>query len=154
MKKAIRWIIPLAIGLGTLASPAHAQDSKNEVLQVAQDLLDAIGKGDTAAFRSLFLPHAMIYTVREKDGQTVTASRSPFAATFRPGTVVKEEMKDHGVDVRVQGNMAQVWAPYNLWVNGTFSHCGVDVFTLLKTNEGWRIAALSYTIEKEGCEVP
>ena len=116
--------------------------------------MDAIGQGDTTAFRSLFLPNAMIYTVREKDGQPVTAGRSPFTDTFRPGTVIKEEMKGTGVDVQVHGNMAQVWAPYNLWVNGTFSHCGIDVFTLIKNSRGWRIATVSYTIEKEGCEVP
>jgi len=137
-----------------MASPTYAQDSQKEVLQVAQNLLDAIGRGDTTAFRSLFLPNAMIYTVREKDGQPITTSRSPLTDAFRPGTVVKEEMKDSGVNVQVHGNMAQVWAPYNLWINGSFSHCGIDVFTLLKTTHGWRIVALSYTIEKEGCEVP
>lgn len=150
----LRWIVAIGIGFFIVGSPARAQDSRKEALRVAQELLDAIGKGDTAAFRSLFLPNAMIYTVREKDGQPVTASRSPFTDTFRPGTVIKEEMKDRGVEVQVHGDMAQVWAPYNLWVNGTFSHCGVDVFTLLKTSRGWRIASLSYTIEKGGCEVP
>ena len=152
--KAIRWILVLEIGFFAAASPARAQDAKKEVLQVAQAFMDAIGAGDTAAFRSLFLPNAMIYTVREKDGQPVTASRSFLADTFRPGTVIKEQMKATGVEVQVHGNMAQVWAPYDLWVNGTFSHCGIDVFTLLKTRQGWRIATVSYTIEKEGCEVP
>lgn len=144
----------LGIGLFGAGSSACAQDAKKEVMKVAQAFMDAIGQGDTASFRSLFLPNAMIYTVREKDGQPVTASRSPFTDTFRPGTVIKEQMKATGVDVQVHGNMAQVWAPYDLWINGTFSHCGVDVFTLIKTRQGWRIATVSYTIEKEGCEVP
>lgn len=100
------------------------------------------------------MPNAMIYTVREKDGQPMSASRSPFTDTFRADTNIKERMKDKGVQLQVHGNIAQVWAPYNLWVNDTFSHCGVDVFTLIKTASGWRIAALSYTIEKEGCDFP
>lgn len=133
---------------------SYAQNEKMEVLEVAQHLLDAIEKGDTTAFRSLFLPNAMIYTVREKEGQPATASRSPFTDTFRAGTKIKERMKDKGVEVQVHGNIAQAWAPYNLWVNDKFSHCGVDVFTLLKTTAGWRIAVLSYTIEKEGCDLP
>ena len=152
--KAIRWIIIIGIGFLTAGSSACAQDSKHEVLQVAQTFMDALGRGDTTAFRSVFLPNAMIYTVREKDGISVTTSRSPFADTFRPGTVIKEQMKSIGVEVQIHGNMAQVWAPYDLWINGTFSHCGIDVFTLLRTRKGWRIATLSYTIEKEGCEVP
>lgn len=132
----------------------HAQNEKTEVLQAAQNLLDAIEKADTAAFRATFMPNAMIYTVRTKEGKPVSASRSPFTDTFRADTNTKERMKDEGVEVQVHGNMAQVWAPYNLWVNDTFSHCGIDVFTLIKTASGWRIAALSYTIEKEGCDLP
>ena len=136
------------------ATPGSAQSPEKEALQVAQDLLDAIGQGDTTAFRSLFLPGGMVYTVREKDGQPIVASRSPFKDTFRPGTVIREVMKDTGVEVKVHGHMAQVWAPYDLWVNDVFSHCGVDVFTLIKTPQGWRIASLSYTIEKQGCGIP
>jgi hypothetical protein len=45
-----------------------------------------------------------------------------------------------------------VWAPYDLWVNKKFSHCGVDVFTLIKTNQGWKIASLVYTVEPDACE--
>jgi len=154
MMKSVRWIIVLGISFFGAGSYVCAQDSKKEVMKAAQSLLDAIGQGDTTAFRSLFLPNAMIYTVREKDGQPVTASRSPFTDTFRAGTVIRETMKDTGVEVQVHGNIAQVWAPYELWINDTFSHCGIDVFTLIKTSRGWRIATLSYTIEKEVCEVP
>lgn len=114
-------------------------------------MLDAIEQGDTTAFRALFMPNAMIYTVREKNGEVVSTSRSPFTDTFRADTKIKERMKDRGVEVQVHDNIAQVWAPYDLWVNSTFSHCGIDVFTLIKTALGWRIAALSYTIEKTGC---
>ncbi|GHB72643.1 nuclear transport factor 2 family protein [Persicitalea jodogahamensis] len=138
----------------TVQEHTYAQSEKQEVLQVAQAFFDALEQGDTTAFRAVFLSNAMIYTVREKDGQVVTASRSPFTDTFRAGTAIKERMKDVGVEVQVHGNMAQVWAPYNLWVNDVFSHCGVDVFTLIKTTPGWRIAALSYTIEKDGCDLP
>jgi hypothetical protein len=133
---------------------AQAQNEEKEALLVAQGLLNAINESDTAAFRRLFLPGAMIYTVREKDGQPVAASRSPFKDTFRRGTVIREVMIDTGVKVLVHGHMAQVWAPYNLWVNDVFSHCGIDVFTLIKTPQGWRVATLSYTIEKEGCGAP
>lgn len=154
MIRPFQWIAVLALALCTTAFSARAQDSEKEVLLVAQALLTAIEKGDTTSFRSLFMPNGMIYTVREKDGQPLAASRSPFTDTFRAGTVVKERMKATGVTVQVHGHMAQVWAPYDLWVNDTFSHCGIDVFTLIQTARGWRIATLSYTIEKEGCEVP
>ncbi len=146
-------LFALAVVFGT-SKYACAQNEKMEVLQVAQNLLDAIEKGDTTSFRAVFLPNAMIYTVRQKDGQPISANRSPFTDTFRADAKIKERMKNKGVEVQVHGNIAQVWAPYNLWINDKFSHCGIDVFTLLKTASGWRIAALSYTIEKEGCDLP
>lgn len=145
-------LVTLLLFFGT-SQYLYAQNDK-EVLQIAHDFFDALEKGDTTAYRRLFQTGAMIYSVREKGGQTITNSRSPFNDKFQPGTVIKERMKDTGVEVQVHGNMAQVWAPYNLWINDAFSHCGVDVFTLIKTNSGWRIAALSYTIEKEGCGSP
>jgi len=153
MRPTLLKLFAFLIFLGT-AEFAYAQSVKKEVLQIAQEALNAIEQGDTTAFRAVFMPNAMIYTVRERDGQPVSASRSPFTETFRASTKIKERMKDEGVEVQVHGNIAQVWAPYNLWINDTFSHCGIDVFTLIKTASGWRIAALSYTIEKEGCDLP
>lgn len=134
--------------------PALAQDEEKAALQVAHDFFDALEKGDSTAFQSLFLPKAMVYTVRENNGVPALGSRSPFSDKFRKGTVVKERMKAQGVEVHVHGRMAVVWAPYDLWVNDVYSHCGIDVFTLIKAEAGWKIASLSYTIEKEGCDTP
>jgi len=44
-----------------------------------------------------------------------------------------------------------VWAPYDFWRDGKFSHCGVDAFDLIKTDEGWKIAGGGYTLESK-CE--
>ena len=69
--------------------------------------------------------------------------------TFRKEEIIKERMRDTGVVVQVHERIAMVWAPYDLWVNDKFSHSGVDVFTLLKTAEGWKISSCSYTVEKK-----
>jgi hypothetical protein len=47
--------------------------------------------------------------------------------------------------------MAQVWAPYDFHLDGKFSHCGVDMFTLVQGKDGWRIAAIAYTGRKDAC---
>jgi hypothetical protein len=66
--------------------------------------------------------------------------------------VIDEIMRDKEVTVQIHKQIAMVWAPYDLWVNKKFSHCGVDVFTLIKTNQGWKIASLIYTVEPDACE--
>jgi len=54
-------------------------------------------------------------------------------------------------ELRVHGLIATVWAPYDFWVDGKYSHCGVDVFDLIKTDEGWKIAGGAFTMEAQ-CE--
>jgi hypothetical protein len=54
-------------------------------------------------------------------------------------------------EVRVHGPIASVWTAYDFWVDGKFSHCGVDVFDLVKTAEGWKISGGAYTVERTGC---
>jgi len=54
-------------------------------------------------------------------------------------------------EVRVHGSIATVWAPYDFWVDGKFSHCGVDAFDLIKTPDGWKIAGGVFTMEAK-CE--
>jgi hypothetical protein len=91
------------------------------------------------------------YIVIEDKDSVRTASRELSSFTFRKDQVLKERMRDKEVVVQVKGRIATVWAPYDLWMNETFSHCGVDAFTLVKSKDGWKIASCSYTIEKTGC---
>ena len=56
--------------------------------------------------------------------------------------------------VQVHGGLATLWAPYDFHRDGVFSHCGVDAFTLLRYDDGWKIAAVAYTVEPEGCTGP
>jgi hypothetical protein len=54
-------------------------------------------------------------------------------------------------EVRFHGPLAIVTAPYDFHIDGVFSHCGTDVFELFETDDGWRLAGGSYTVQKEGC---
>ena len=48
----------------------------------------------------------------------------------------------------VSGAVAVVWLPYDFYVEGAWSHCGVDVFTLVRVETGWRIASLAYSVQQ------
>jgi len=50
--------------------------------------------------------------------------------------------------VITDGAIASVWAPYDFYLNGSFSHCGVDLFYLVKTDNKWEIAHFGYTRNK------
>ena len=65
----------------------------------------------------------------------------------------KEAFRERIWDARVtvQGNLAQVWAPYDFHLDGKLSHCGIDSFSLVRKADGWRVAGVSYTVQKAGC---
>jgi hypothetical protein len=45
-----------------------------------------------------------------------------------------------------------VWTPYDFHIDGEFSHCGIDAFNMVRTDEGWKIASIVWTVERTGCE--
>jgi len=49
----------------------------------------------------------------------------------------------------VHEGIAVVWTPYEFHVNGEFSHCGVDAFSLVRIDGQWKIAGIVYTVERE-----
>lgn len=51
-------------------------------------------------------------------------------------------------NIQVDGTMAHAWTPYEFYINGKFSHKGVNAFTLFKTAEGWKIVHLIDTRRK------
>lgn len=130
----------------------YAQDDKTEVLAIAQQFFDALEKGDTTTLRSLFLDDARNYFVQERDTEIRAGSRSPKSFRADKDRVVRERFIKDGVEVMVHNRIAMVWGSYNLWINDKFSHCGVDAFTLLKTESGWKISSLSFSMETEGCQ--
>jgi hypothetical protein len=55
-------------------------------------------------------------------------------------------------EIRIDGTMATVWGAYDFHLGGTFSHCGTDAFQMLKVGADWKIASVSDTFQREGCQ--
>jgi hypothetical protein len=50
--------------------------------------------------------------------------------------------------IQVDGAMAHAWTPYEFYVNGKFSHKGVNAFTLFKDKDTWKIIYIIDTRRK------
>jgi hypothetical protein len=137
--------------LSVLPAMAQSASEKKEILRVVEQFFDALEKQDSLAWNNLFLKDARNYILGTHNDTIRTGMQDPLDFKFSKGRIIKEHMRKAGVAVQIHRNIATVWAPYDLWVNSTYSHCGVDVFTLLKTSQGWKIASLAFTIEKDGC---
>jgi hypothetical protein len=90
---------------------------------------------------------------RRPDGSwgLVTTPVEDFVATIgRIDRSIDEPLFD--VEVRIDGPLATVWAEYDVYVDGEFSHCGVDAFQLANLGDGWKILNIADTRRTEGCE--
>lgn len=134
-------------------SAAPAPDpAAAEVVAVANRLFAAMESRDTAEIRRLFLPQARIVSVGSQGGAPVVRERSP--DEFIPGIArAPEPLRERmwSPEVRIDGDLAMLWAPYDFHRGARFSHCGTDAFQMVRLGGAWRIAALSYTVQREGC---
>ena len=136
--------------LSLLIFPLIAQTTGEEkdVLKVVEQVFTLLKTQDTAAFTRIHVKDARYYIILKDSSGIRTATRDADKFTFKKDQIIVERMRDTGVKVEIHDRIAMVWAPYDLWVNNTFSHSGVDVFTLMKTADGWKVASCGYTIER------
>ena len=143
-------ILAAALFLVLLAPAARAQtvdaDTK-AVIAVADSVLVALSHGDNATLKRLLLDSAIVGSAGLRNGVERLSLSSWARYTSRTGPSDFTE-RGFGATARVQDRVAQVWVPYDLYVGKTWSHCGVDAFTLLKSDGRWRVASLVYTIEQ------
>lgn len=130
----------------TLADTALAQDERARALAIADSALGAITRGDWVGLTDLMLDEAIMFPSGTRNGafRYSVRTRAEQRATKATGVVER----GYRPEVRVQGPIAMVWYPYDLYINGNWSHCGIDVFTLLRKDSTWRIATLVWSAEQ------
>lgn len=134
-----------------LPAVAAAQTSdRDAVLATVQKVFDAMRTRDTALLLSAFdTAGRMVNFSRTGVASLMPPSRFGAAFSNAPaGNVWNERIYDP--DVRIDGNVAQVWAYYTFHLNNTFSHCGIDAFMLVKAAV-WRITQIADSRRTEGC---
>ena len=120
-------------------------DDKADVLAVADEALARITAEDSAGFAALMIPETMIYVGDTHEGKDRVRTRTFEDTRDRAFDV---ELVERGWDptVMVSGTIGIVWYPYDIYVDGEWSHCGVDIFNMIRTEAGWRIAVLQYNV--------
>jgi len=126
---------------------------KKIVLAQVQKFFDALAARSPDAARSVVLAEGCSFSVRDENGQTILRNSS-LKESMEGLASVRDDLLERMWDptVFIHERIAMVWTPYDFHRNREFSHCGVDVFTLIKTEQGWRIASIVYTVEKTGCQ--
>ena len=144
-------LIILFIGMASV-SVTHAQADRDEVLKTIQVFFDTMTARDAEGQRRVMFPEGRFYAMdmRKPDVQPLVLTTEAALSGLQKTKYTSRE-RIWSPEVRVHGPIATVWAPYDLWVDGKFSHCGIDAFDLIKTPDGWKIAGGAFTMEAK-CE--
>lgn len=150
MKKALFFILIVTCSLNTFAQQAD----KDAVKQTVNTMFDAMRKGDSTLLRTVFAKEMVLQSISNKsDGSVVLVTEKADDFLKAVGTPHKEVYDERITfnDIKIDGDLASVWAPYKFYLGKTFSHCGVDVFQLMRTKDSWKIIYIVDTRRKDNC---
>jgi hypothetical protein len=135
-----------------LALPLAAQTpDEKAALEAVQKVFLGMSMHDAAMIRSIMLADARLYSLGDQATPAPSISASDFADRI---AALKGDLLERFTaqpSILLHGSIAQVWGAYEFLLDGKFHHCGIDAFTLLKTADGWKIAAIADTRETTGC---
>jgi ketosteroid isomerase-like protein len=129
------------------SASAQAGSEQAQALAIADSALAAISRGDVVALTDLMLEEAVMFPSTTRAGELRYSVRTRAQQRESKFNNVITE-RGYRPEVRVQGPIAMVWYPYDLYIDGKWSHCGIDVFTLLKHGGRWRIASMAWSAEQ------
>lgn len=140
-----------------LSVSANAQtDDEKAAKQAVIQFFEGFHKKDARLMQEIMHKDMILQTVfTNKKGEAVlqkgNAEGFINAVVSRLNSPTWDE-RIQSYNVQVDGNMANVWTPYEFWLDGKFLHCGVNSFQLFKDNGQWKIIYLIDTRRKKGCQ--
>ncbi|ADY30493.1 MULTISPECIES: hypothetical protein [Cellulophaga] len=132
-----------------------AQANEVDVKNTINLFFDAFHKQDSVQLKAVATNTVILQTIgADKDGNTVVKTES-YSDFIKNIVSIPEEVnfkeKLTSYTIKIDGDMANAWTEYEFWLNGKFSHCGVNSFQLFKDNGEWKIIYLIDTRRKKGC---
>ena len=130
--------------------PAPDFDTAN-VLVPIQQLFAAFEAGESAAVLRLVYPEGRVTATGERASGNGLRQQSwaEFAQRLTPGSTFQERISDPAIEI--DGDVAMVWAPFVVRVNGKVNNCGYDHFDLVRENGSWRVMNLTFSSRTTGC---
>jgi hypothetical protein len=116
------------------------RDEEQAVLAVLQALLDAIANQDPAAMHAVLVPEGG--ATHSRDDRVFHTLLRELTARMPVGATTLEELIFDPL-VRVDDDIAMIWAPYDFFIDGEPHHWGTNIISLLKRDGHWRITGVT-----------
>lgn len=152
MKNLVFSTLLLLVVLASVNITAQETHPEHDaVMAVVDQFFEALNTDNQVLMASISIDGSHNYSIREKaDSSFELRSRQQNNSELAPNPAKYTE-RYWNETVLVNGHMAVFWAPYDFYIDGEFSHCGVDVFDLINLDGQWKLANSMYTVIRSGC---
>jgi len=152
MKISLRMpLFSLAVALaciGAATTSLHAATPDEDALLAPINAMFAgMTARDAAAIKLPGIPGATMVLMR--DGKPTQMTIEAFADRVGKPSKAQIEERIHDPLVKIDNDLAVVWAPFDFYVDGKVDHCGTDLFNLIRTGGKWLIASVADTGRKD-----
>ncbi len=129
-----------------------AQTQEELITQVIDRFFVSMAERDSVTAVELLTPDGQYYGTH-RNGEKLEVFRVTHESYLSRLSKRKENVIERywNPTIHVQGPIAQVWTEYDFYINGVFSHCGIDAFTLIQVDGKWKICGVVFSMETEGC---
>ncbi|HYH81070.1 MAG TPA: hypothetical protein VEX86_14810 [Longimicrobium sp.] len=145
---------PSTTGGATLGARETTEQERAAVLASINSFMDALRMKDTTTM-NMYVDSltrlTLIRPTRTGGTRVVVMTAAQFIqAVTQPGQPGVDEPIRNPV-VHVSGDLASVWAEYQVRRDTTVSHCGFDAFHLARRDGRWKLLNISDTYQPTGC---
>ena len=130
---------------------AHASPQEDAVLAPVQAIFDAMSHRDAAAIKASAIAGAPLVFLRDGKPAQMTieafAERIGNATPGAPHPAIRESI--HDPVIRIDNDLAVVWAPFAFTIDGKVDHCGTDLFNLMRVDGQWKVTSITWNSHKD-----
>jgi hypothetical protein len=137
---------------------AFAESADREAILALMDkAFAAVRSSDPDDWRSIQLAEGTTLSFRPgpvgspEDLEMRISNNEAFIAGLKPDGHEYMERWTGEPTILIRGPIAVIWGEYEFWIDGEFSHCGVDSADLVKVEGEWKVANFMWTVEKDDC---
>mgnify|MGYP003599243805 CR=1 FL=1 len=131
--------------------PNDSEQAK-QIKQSISVFFEGLQSADTLKIQSVCHKEMKLQSIMEKNsiGNLSFETNEEFyksIASIPKNIKIEERILDY--KIQIDGSMAQVWTPYEFYINDKLSHFGTNSFTLLLENNVWKIVHIIDTRRKK-----
>ncbi len=138
-----------------VSSSLYSQHDTIKIKSTITKMFDGMATFDSSLVSQTLADGCYLKSIITTKSGEINVADEPVSAflnvigTKKPGLKFDEQIQSY--KILIDGPMAIAWTPYLFYLNDTFSHCGVNVFTLVKRSDEWKILSITDTRKKSGC---